>query len=226
MDPEIRCGVGPNERFNWLTRRYAYPHLLTYRAQAQQAGLVSMLDEARMHQLLTMLLYSLTLPGDTIECGVYMGGTSAFMAHAASKARKTHFACDSLSGLPDETEHDNVHKRGNFADASLAEFRQGISTLGLEQAVDIRQGWFSETLPALADKRFCFAHIDADLFESTMECLEFVYPRMSTGGWIVLDDYTWAHCEGVSEAVNLFFANKPETVVEMAGNAAAVQRLS
>ena len=126
---------------------------------------------------------------------IMVKSTSALIAHAAKKVGKNHFACDSFAGLPDATEFDNVHKRGDFADTSLDAFKSGIAALGLSQHTDIRQGWFSETLPTLSDRTFCFAHIDGDLFQSTLECLEFVYPRMSPGGWIVLDDYTWSHCE-------------------------------
>ena len=201
--------------------------LLTYAAyqdRAKGAGLHTLLDKARLMQLVALLLYSIPLEGDTIEFGVYRGGVSGIIAQLVAGWGKQHFLCDSFAGLPAPGEHDNHHQAGEFGDTAADTIHSGIAALGLEAAAQVVTGWFADTLPSLSEKTFCFAHIDTDYYESTLECLEFVYPRLSAGGWIVLDDYTWRNCEGVKKAVDAFFADKPECVIVVAAHVAVVQR--
>ena len=51
------------------------------------------------------------------------------------------------------------------------------------------KGWFSETLPKLDAKSFAIIRLDGDLYESTMDALQALYPRLSPGGFVVVDDY-------------------------------------
>jgi O-methyltransferase len=165
------------------------------------------------------------LEGDTIECGVYHGGVSGLIASMIAGWKKTHFVCDSFIGLPDRGVYDNHHKRGDFADTSCPQIREGLSRLGVAPWTYIAEGWFSDTLSNLPADKFCFAHIDCDLYDSTLQCLSYIYPRLSSGGWMVIDDYTWEHTEGVKQAVSHFFADKPETVNILCGNAAGIQKV-
>lgn len=64
-------------------------------------------------------------------------------------------------------------------------------------------------------KKFCFVHLDVDLYKSTKDCLEFFYPRMVRGGIILTHDYNYVF-KGVKKAYNEFFANKPEAVIKLA----------
>jgi hypothetical protein len=58
------------------------------------------------------------------------------------------------------------------------------------------EGWFQFTIPVKADKidKICFLRLDGDLYESTKICLEYFYPKIPKGGYVVVDDYNLAGC--------------------------------
>lgn len=69
--------------------------------------------------------------------------------------------------------------RANFA-------RSGL----LDDQVVFLQGWFKDTLPAIPPgQRFALVRLDGDLYESTLDALTHLYPNLSVGGWLVVDDY-------------------------------------
>jgi len=67
----------------------------------------------------------------------------------------------------------------------------------------------------LDGQRFRLAHIDVDIETSVHDCLEFLYPRMVSGGVLVIDDYGHAECPGATRATEAFFAERAEYVVQM-----------
>jgi O-methyltransferase len=82
--------------------------------------------------------------------------------------------------------------------------------------VVLRPGYVPETLAGLEDERFAFVLLDLDLYDPTVASLEFFYPRLAPGGYLVMHDYNseesnWA-CK---RAFDGFLADKPERVVEL-----------
>ncbi len=71
--------------------------------------------------------------------------------------------------------------------------------------------------------RFSVAHIDCDLYESVLEAVEFVYPRMTKGGFIIFDDYNSPTCLGAKHAVDSFLVGKPEQLEVLCSPAAVVR---
>jgi len=65
------------------------------------------------------------------------------------------------------------------------------------------------------DERFALIHLDADLGKPTRDALEFFYPRLSPGGFLILHDYGGGAWPGVAEAVDAFLADKPESLVRI-----------
>jgi hypothetical protein len=55
-------------------------------------------------------------------------------------------------------------------------------------------GWFRDTLPTLGAERFAVVRLDGDMYESTMVALESLYPRLSVGGYLIVDDYAIGLC--------------------------------
>jgi hypothetical protein len=51
------------------------------------------------------------------------------------------------------------------------------------------------------DKRISFAHVDMDLEKSTEDAIDWLRPRMVSGGVVVFDDYRWQNCPGVAKAI-------------------------
>ena len=70
---------------------------------------------------------------------------------------------------------------------------------------------------------FSLVHLDVDLYCSTKEALKFFYPRLSPGGIIISHDYQ--NLKGVKRAVDEFFKNKPEPVIELTGSQCLIVKL-
>jgi hypothetical protein len=139
------------------------------------------------------------VPGDLMETGVWRGGAVIFMrailaAHGVTDRRV--WAADSFAGLPPP----DVAKYPQDAGLTLNEFAQ--LAVGLEQVqnnfraygllddqVRFLKGWFRDTLPAAPVERLAVLRLDGDLYESTMDGLTHLYPKLVKGGYLIIDDY-------------------------------------
>jgi O-methyltransferase/8-demethyl-8-(2,3-dimethoxy-alpha-L-rhamnosyl)tetracenomycin-C 4'-O-methyltransferase len=139
------------------------------------------------------------IPGDFIETGVWRGGCCILMrgvlAANAVTSRKVYVA-DSFDGLPpprpDKFAHDeglNFHIYRELA-VSLEQVKDNFARYGLlDDQVTFIKGTFTETLPSLDAGPFALLRLDGDLYESTYVALESLYPKLSPGGFVIIDDY-------------------------------------
>jgi len=74
------------------------------------------------------------------------------------------------------------------------------------------KGYFEDTLERFKDLRFAGVNLDCDLYQSYLTCLEFFYPRVVPGGYIIFDDYGLPAYPGAQKAVDSFLAAKPEKI--------------
>jgi len=72
----------------------------------------------------------------------------------------------------------------------------------LDERVRFLEGWFKDTLPAAPIERLALMRLDGDLYESTMDALVHLYHKLSTGGFVIIDDY--GILEPCRRAVNEF----------------------
>jgi predicted O-methyltransferase YrrM len=154
------------------------------------------------------------IPGSFVECGVWRGGSSAIMALAikdAGKQRDLHLF-DSFQGLPEPNEKDGAHAaaysggRNQGKLAAIDQCRAGLNEVRHlildeinmpETRAHFHVGWFQDTVPA--DSRqlgpIAVLRLDGDWYDSTKICLEHLYPLLSPGGIIIMDDYfAWEGC--------------------------------
>jgi len=158
-----------------------------------------------------------SLDGDVAEMGVYRGGASKVIARLFEMTDKTIHLFDTFTGMPPSSDKDG--DRGwNGWDKTSAEIVS--SFLSDCPNIKIHAGLFSDTLPLVADKKFCLVYVDCDLYESAKECCEFFYPRMVTGGLMVFHDYYALHIKGIKLAVDEFFNNKPDLSLPVARTSA------
>jgi O-methyltransferase len=161
------------------------------------------------------------IPGAVVELGCYRGVTTQFMRRvldAYEPDRELH-VFDTFAGLPSPGASDGMLRRGDLQ-AGVEEVLSGFRRVNLKLPI-FHPGYFSQTLASQCPEPVCFAYIDADLESSTREALEGVYPRVTRGGVIMIDDYCdpkrsprcWTGLPGVRAAVDGFFADKPERVV-------------
>lgn len=151
------------------------------------------------------------VPGAFAELGVWRGN-SAKVIHSLVPERELYLL-DSFEGLPAErSEFDPVSGSSqHFADVSVESVRNFV---GGSERVHFVVGSFPDSARSIpGDERFAFVHIDCDLYEPAKAALEFFYPRMSRKGLIVVHDFASGRWPGVTQAVNEFLADKPESPV-------------
>jgi hypothetical protein len=143
------------------------------------------------------------LPGDLAELGVYRGGVGRMMA-TCCPGRTVHLF-DTFTGIPWDGYDESIdgHRPGDFAGSldSVKEHLRDCSN------VVYHPGLFPGTTTGV-DARFAVVHLDADLYASTIAGLRWFWPRVNVGGSIILDDWQWDRCRGVTKAVGEFFGDE------------------
>ena len=194
---------------------FGFPDLRGQLHKTRDVGLESLLDYQRLSVVVSAVRLCNRLEGDAIEFGTFRGGTAGVILQNLDASKTLHL-CDSFSGMPPVASEDNFHQEGDFSDTAVENVTAGIGKLG--QNFEIHAGFFCDTIPVMernGPNRIAFAHIDADLYESVLEALEFCYPRMVPGGVMILDDYGSPSCLGAKQAADEFFEHKPEQVVTL-----------
>jgi len=168
-------------------------------------GRYTLLIKPQVRSLYERLLEVRNLSGDMIEFGAYQGALSFFLGLCLRDfgLKKKVWMLDSFEGLPEtDPDLDGPFARGTMK-ASLDAVTRARSTLELEDYVEIRAGWFDDSIKRLPkDARFCLAHLDADVYASTRTALAYLLPRLVQGGAIVLDDCLFYGAQGVLRAVD------------------------
>ena len=149
------------------------------------------------------------VPGDLIETGVWRGGSSILM-RAVLKAygdcsRKVWLA-DSFCGLPQPdparypVDHGDTLWTYKELAISLEQVKANFARYGLlDEQVAFLPGWFRDTLPTAPINQLAVLRLDGDLYESTMDALVALYPKVSTGGFVIVDDYALPTCRAAIE---------------------------
>lgn len=165
---------------------------------------------------------ALDVDGDIIECGVFWGRSLITMARKAKrhgKSSKQVFALDSFDGFQEDSigECDlgknrtmkKVQSRFKQEASIVPGLRRLASRMGLN--VTVVPGYFEDTLPAIAkDRTFCYIHLDCDIYSSYKTCLPLLYPQLADGGVMIFDEYRTPVWPGATQAIDEFFADKPE----------------
>jgi ADP-heptose:LPS heptosyltransferase len=153
------------------------------------------------------------IKGDIAEIGVYKGNTACLLAWIARRMGTTAYLFDTYSGFsPSDLVEVDSERKISFTDSSLAAVRARVG----EENVHYIEGYFPETTAELpSGALFSLVHIDCDLYAPIRSALEYFYPRMVPGGFIVVHDYSSLHWEGAEQAVDEFLADKPESVVPL-----------
>lgn len=148
-----------------------------------------LMDDVERHQV----------PGDFIETGVWRGGLTIFMRaflKAHGDTTRKVWVADSFQGLPKPNYKKYPDDKGldlsgvSWLKVSLEEVKANFARYGLlDEQVVFLKGWFSETLPTAPIEKIAIARLDGDLYESTMDALVALYPKIAVGGYIIIDDY-------------------------------------
>lgn len=165
------------------------------------------------------------IEGDIVECGVWRGG-HIMLARIVSPDRRC-WLYDTFTGMPRPEKHRDVKmadkgrpaidtwkaKNANghrWAAASLEEVHGYFSQeeLMVPSKLVFVEGQVETTLkdPAKRPDKIAILRLDTDWHSSTKAELEYLYPRLVTGGILIVDDY--GHWRGCREAVQEYFKKK------------------
>ena len=171
----------------------------------------TLLTSSRLYSLYQLLQNS-PPEGDVAELGVYNGGSARLLAKTLEKyhSGKNLFLFDTFEGLPFHDDKLDMHKSGDLQSNKFEEVKEYLNDC--KNAI-FYKGLFADTLQIVKNNIFSFVHIDADLYSSITECVEFFYPRLIKGGIIIFDDYGFVSCPGAKKAVDNLFIDKPEVPI-------------
>jgi O-methyltransferase len=177
------------------------------------------------------------VPGAFVECGVWRGGSLLAMTLTLLELGvrdREIYGFDTFEGMTEPTEHDVA--RDGSSDA-LAEWRAaqergerpwsglfGADKFDMEsvratvtdsgypaERIHLVEGEVEQTLPDEAPDRIALLRLDTDWYRSTRHELNHLYPRLSDGGVLIVDDY--GHWQGARKAVDQYFASEAEPLL-------------
>ncbi|MBV9271355.1 MAG: class I SAM-dependent methyltransferase [Candidatus Eremiobacteraeota bacterium] len=195
---------------------YLYrPLFEPWRSQAWKKRLrmeddASLVTADRKYVLHTLLEQAArAVDGDVAECGVYRGGTAYLFAELLMRIapQKRLYLFDTFEGMPETDARYDRHLKGDFSDTSLEAVRRYLRNFG---NVEFRPGFIPQSFTGLEDRKFCFVHIDLDIYEAVTDASQYAYERLTPGGILVYDDYGFASCPGARRAVDEFFEGRLE----------------
>lgn len=162
-------------------------------------------------------LVATDVPGALVECGVWRGGSAMVMAatlHELGAEDRDLYLFDTFTHMPLPGEHDvdvfGRHVGEYYDEASESEAFRYLSLEAVKDAVastgfprertHFVQGMVEDTIPSQAPERIALCRLDTDWYESTAHEMEHLYPRLSPGGVLIIDDY--GHFQGSKKAVD------------------------
>jgi hypothetical protein len=177
----------------------------------------TMTSPARLEALIRAVehVVAADVPGDIVECGVWRGGSMMAVALTLQRlgAERELHLFDTFTGMPEPTAQDvdsaydgyslarMWRRRTNWIGVPAGEVERAMASTGYpRERVHLVEGRVEDTLPARAPERIALLRLDTDWYASTRHEMEQLYPRLSPGGVLVLDDY--GHYEGARRAVD------------------------
>ena len=157
-------------------------------------------------------ILSENVPGDLFEAGCWRGGAVIFMLGVLRALRQTGrkvWAADSFAGYPAPTRHSYEADRflwsqRDYFSVSRAEFEQNVARYDLiSDDLRILEGFFDQSIPKAPIWRLAMIRIDIEGYEGVRAALDVLYPKLSPGGFVVVDELEVAGC---NHAIDEFFA--------------------
>lgn len=195
----------------------------------EQVKPYTMTSVEALYALYTAVNYVLdrNIKGDIVECGVWRGGSSllaALILKMRGISDRKLYLYDTFQGMTPPTEFD-VYKRGDtgaemmeqYSDdigwcyALLEDVKAAFSEHNFEFEINFIEGDVVETLKEIKPETISVLRLDTDWYESTAAELEQLYPNLSKGGVLIIDDY--ASWEGSRKATNDYFQKVPKPML-------------
>lgn len=154
--------------------------------------------------------------GAIVEFGCYVGTTSVYIQRLLDTYGQREFhVYDSFAGLPDKSSQDLSPAGEQFKIGELTALKKyfimNFKKAGLKLP-HIHKGWFSEISGDDVPDTIAFAFLDGDYYESIMDSLKLIWPKLAPGAVIIVDDYMNEALPGAQKAVDEWIATHPARV--------------
>lgn len=210
---EVGRKLVPEYRFSWPYMDWWHDD--AFNRYLERFNELKHFNGDRRFMLYQLMRLVAEVPGDTVECGSLKGAGSyliLMMNNQSTKFERWHHVFDSFEGLSSPGVVDGKHWSEGDLSVSMEIVQRNLS---ISDSVSLYKGWIPTEFPKVEDKRFAFVHIDVDLYQPTLDSIEFFYPRLNDGGIILCDDYGSALCPGATRAIDEFLSDKPEKMLHM-----------
>jgi Macrocin-O-methyltransferase (TylF) len=202
------------DRFSLCVQKYlerGHPSILETRRKFEEGNEANNRGDYARFYFLTLacdMIVEEGIRGDVAELGVYKGNTAFLLAQLARRIDSTAYLFDTFKGFSDrDLVGRDAGRPKQFGDTSIADVKKLVG----ESRIEFVPGQFPESTSAVKpDLKFCFVHLDCDLYRPFRAALDYFYPRLVPGAFLVMHDYSSLYWEGVEQAVNEFFADKRE----------------
>lgn len=196
----------------WFTTRNDAPFSTLIQSVNEGGLLATSLD--RCYQLFQFARRSALLDGDMAECGVYTGGVAHLLAltlerYSNTPARLHLF--DTFTGMPHCSDPQrDYHSPGAFSDTSLSAVERRLNKN--TSCSVLHPGVMPVTFSEIDQNSwFSFVHIDVDNYPTVEACCRFFWPRLVSGGAMIVGDYgMYPYRHSTRAAIDAFFANEIE----------------
>ncbi len=159
------------------------------------------------------------IEGDFVECGVWRGGSSMMSALSLLENKDTSrdlYLYDTFEGMSKPTEKDvsmvgdlaeNTWQDRDKCEADLNDVQTNMKRTNYPfSKIHFVQGKVEETIPQTVPDKIALLRLDTDWYESTYHELVHLFPKLTKGGVLIIDDY--GHWQGARKAVDQYFAEQ------------------
>ncbi|WP_196991548.1 TylF/MycF/NovP-related O-methyltransferase [Panacibacter microcysteis] len=186
----------------------------------------TMTSPERIYSLIEAVKYveNNGIAGEIVECGVWKGGSMMAVAQTLLHLKKSYrqlYLYDTYEGMSEPTEYDktfygekaatllqkdsNKEKNLVWAYSALDTVKSGMKSTGYpSENIHYIKGKVEDSIPATIPQKISILRLDTDWYESTKHELEHLFPLLTVGGVLILDDY--GHWAGARKAVDEYFA--------------------
>jgi hypothetical protein len=185
----------------------------------------TMTSPERIYSLIEAINYveNNKIDGDIVECGIWKGGSMMAVAQVLKmhhNLSRELYLYDTFDGMSEPTEHDttyfgkdatdllseNQDKQINpvWAYSTLEGVQERMKATGYpDNKIHYVKGKVEETIPASIPSKIAVLRLDTDWYESTHHELIHLFPLLTVGGVLILDDY--GYWQGARKAVDDYF---------------------
>lgn len=179
-------------------------------------------SEVETEAILAVARECLAVPGDFVEMGCYRGDTSMLLAELLQENERRRdeqqgddkenvkklWLYDSFEGLPEKERVDESATGVNFERGALVASKRELKQRFLRSGMKVPKivkGWFGELTDKDLPAEIALAFLDGDFYQSTIDGLKAIWPRLAVGGKMLIHDYVNEALPGVAKAVEEFF---------------------